>query len=49
MNIKSESERVTGIIHSVHQKVREVVTFVERVMLEHINFHLIEHMQKIEE
>ena len=36
MNIKAEEERVTVLIHPVHQKVHEVVTLVESDILEHI-------------
>ena len=45
--------RVTNIegkyIQTVHQKVHELETSVEKVMPEHVNFDLVEHMQKIEE
>ena len=47
--LQAEEERVIGIIHPVHQKVREVSTSLETNMPKHVSFDLVKHMQKIEE
>ena len=47
--LQEEAERVTGIIHLVHQKVHDVAASFERNKLEHISSDLVEHMQKVEE
>ena len=46
---QDEAKKVTGIIHPVHQNVRNIVEIVEKVMPEHVSSDLVEHMQKIEE
>ena len=42
-------ERVTCIIHPVHQKVREGVGLAENVMPKHINSNLVDKFNKTEE
>ena len=44
-----EVERVTGLIHPVHQKVHKLVTSIQRFMPKHVSSNLVGHMQKTEE
>ena len=40
--LHAKAERVTNIIHPMHQKVREVATSVESEMMEHVSFDLVD-------
>ena len=44
-----EAERITDIIHPKHQRVRRAVDVAGLVTLEHLNFNVVENLQKEEE
>ena len=43
---QDEAKKVTGIIHPVHQNVRNIVEIVEKVMPEHVRSDLVEKLQE---
>ena len=47
--LQVEVERVTSIIHPIHQKVRNVVASIEKVIPKHVSFDLVEDMHKQDE
>ena len=45
----AKAERVIGIIHPIHQKVRQAAKYIGLATSEHISSDLVENLQKVEE
>ena len=47
--LQVEAESITGIIHPIHQRVRQAVEAAWIVMSEHLHSDLVENLEKVEE